>query len=152
MSLSELRSSAQARKGQAGAIDTSRVSQTGAIEAPFGQRILIVEDELIVALDLSDIVEAFGCIPVIVTRVAPAIVLVEEEDFDVAILDINIHGEAVYPVADELTRQNIPYIFATGFSIRNVADGYRQFPILAKPYSPRHVVAALYGIWRASDA
>jgi len=108
-----------------------------------GRHILIVEDEMILALDLSDIVETFGCTSIMVARVGKAVPLAATQAFDAGILDLNLAGEAVYPVADELGRRGIPFILATGYGADGVAAAYRHRPILSKPYSRREVEAAL---------
>jgi CheY-like chemotaxis protein len=108
-----------------------------------GRHILIVEDEMILALDLSDIVETLGCTSVLASRVAKAVPLAAKEAFDVAILDLNLAGEPVYPVADELGRRGIPFVLATGYDIDGIVPAHRNRPILAKPYSHREVEAAL---------
>lgn len=108
-----------------------------------GQRVLLVEDEMILALDLHDIVESFGCIPTNVSRISKALQLISAQAFDVAILDLNLAGEKVYPVADELGRRGIPFIFTTGYGEEGVLGPYRHNIILAKPYTRLEVQAAL---------
>jgi DNA-binding NtrC family response regulator len=108
-----------------------------------GRHILIVEDEMILALDLSDIVAAFGCTSVVAGRIGKALPLIATQTFDAGILDLNVAGEPVYPVADELGRCGIPYVIATGYGAEGVLPAYRSQPILAKPYSRRDVETAL---------
>lgn len=108
-----------------------------------GRQILIVEDEMILALDLSDMVGAFGCTSAMAARIEKALALIEAHTFDAAILDMNLGGEQVYPVADQLDRRGIPYVIATGYGAEGVFVAYRNHPILAKPYSRRDVEAAL---------
>ena len=108
-----------------------------------GRHVLIVEDEMMLALDLGDIVANFGCTSVRVARIDKAVLLAATQAFDVAILDLNLAGDSVYPVADELHRRNIPYIIATGYSADGIAAAYRNGPILAKPYSTREIEEAL---------
>lgn len=115
----------------------------GPVSLLAGQHILIVEDEMVVALDLGDIVENLGCTSVMAARIGKAVALVATQAFDVAILDLNLAGEAVYPVADELSRRGIPFVIASGYRAEGIAAAYRDRPILAKPYAPRDVEAAL---------
>ncbi len=98
---------------------------------------------MILALDLGDIVRDFGCTSAMVSRIGKAIHLIAAQAFDAAILDLNLAGEPVYPVADELIRRGIPFVFATGYGVDGVLPAYRNHPILAKPYSRREVEAAL---------
>ena len=108
-----------------------------------GRHILIVEDEMILALDLEDIIKDFGCTSAMVSRVGRAIPLIATQAFGAAILDLNLAGEQVYPVADELIRRSIPFVFATGYGVDGVDPAYRSHPVLAKPYSRHQVEAAL---------
>ena len=121
----------------------SGVTPNGLASPLAGRHILIVEDEMILALDLSDMVRGFGCTSAMAARIAKAVPLIATQAFDVGILDLNLAGEPVYPVADELDRRGIPFIIATGYGADGVLPAYRNHPILAKPYSPRDVEAAL---------
>lgn len=108
-----------------------------------GKHVLIVEDEMIVALDLSDVVERLGCTYVLSGRVGKAVELVASQRFDLAILDLNLAGEAVYPVADELRKRETPFVIASGYGADGIEAAYRDGPLLGKPYSSREVEAAL---------
>ncbi|NOT40010.1 MAG: response regulator [Alphaproteobacteria bacterium] len=119
------------------------MSGVPAMEPLNGRHILIVEDEMILALDLSDIIASFGCTSAVAGRIGKALPLIEAQAFDVAILDLNLAGEPVYPVADDLGRRGIPYVIATGYGAEGVLPSYRKHPILAKPYSRLEVEAAL---------
>jgi CheY-like chemotaxis protein len=108
-----------------------------------GLHILIVEDEMILALDLSDIVSALGCTSAMVARIGKGLQLIETQRFAAAVIDLNLGGEPVYPVADELDRRGIPYVIATGYGAGGVLAAYHDHPILSKPYSRRDVETAL---------
>ncbi len=108
-----------------------------------GRHVLIVEDEMIVALDLSDIVERLGCTFALAGRMGKAVQLAAAERFDVAILDLNLAGEPVYPVADELRRRETPFVIASGYSADGIEAAYRNGPLLGKPYSEHDVEAVL---------
>lgn len=110
-----------------------------------GRHVLIVEDEMIVALDLSDLVERLGCTSVLAGRVGKAIQLATSQRFDVAILDLNVAGEPVYPVADELRRRATPFVIASGYGADGIEAAYRDGPLLCKPYSSREIEGALLG-------
>ena len=117
---------------------------TAAVGLPLaGRLILIVEDEMIVAFDLSDIVERLGGTSITVGRVGKAVRLAAAQAFDAAILDLNLAGEPVYPVAIELRRRGIPFIIASGYGMEGIAADFQDVPILAKPYSHEDVVSAL---------
>jgi CheY-like chemotaxis protein len=108
-----------------------------------GLHLLIAEDEMLIALSLADMVAAFGCTSVIAARVGKAVALAAIQRFDAAILDMNLAGEPGYPIADALSRRGIPFIIATGYGAGGLVMPYRDWPILAKPYSPEQVETAL---------
>lgn len=100
-----------------------------------GLRILLVEDESLVAMLVEDALEALQCQVIgSASRLRSARVLAEREGFDLAILDINLDGEPIYPVAEVLTRRGIPFVFLTGYGAAGVAEPFRDRPILQKPF------------------
>jgi CheY-like chemotaxis protein len=116
-------------------------------------RLLLVEDEALIALMLEDMVEGLGCA---VTGVAPRVALgmsmAESGDFDVAILDVNVAGENVEPVAERLALRGVPFVFATGYGEAGVPLRFRDRPIVAKPFRPEQLEAAIHravGVARA---
>lgn len=100
-----------------------------------GIRVLIVEDEFLVAIQLEDTLSALGC-----EVLEPAHSMDEAEkavaqhEFDVAVLDINIAGRAIYPIAEILGARGIPFIFTTGYSREHIEEAWREAPTLRKPY------------------
>lgn len=105
-----------------------------------GKRILLVEDEALVAMLLEDMVLDLGA-----TVIGPesqldlAILCAETEAIDAAILDINLGGKRSYGVADVLRLRGIPYAFATGYGVLGVDSTHRGVPVLMKPYSDHDV-------------
>jgi CheY-like chemotaxis protein len=117
---------------------------------PRAKRILVVEDEVLVAMELEDLLLTMGHDVVgPATRLSQAIKLALEEDIDFAVLDVNLAGTASFPLADILRERGIPFVFATGYSSEGVAAAYSNEPTLRKPYAPkdleRAVVKGLYG-------
>jgi CheY-like chemotaxis protein len=108
-----------------------------------GLRILVVEDEMMLVMLLEDILMELGCSVITAGRLAKAIEAAENETFDGAILDVNVAGEEVYPVAEALTRRSIPFIFSTGYGEGTVPAEYGDRLVLAKPYLPDSVEQAL---------
>lgn len=99
------------------------------------KRILIVEDEVLLALQLEDMLTALGHKVVgQATRIDVALELARERDIDFAVLDINVAGTKSFPVADTLRQRGIPFAFATGYGAEGLVDGYRDWPTLRKPY------------------
>lgn len=106
------------------------------MEEDQGKRVLIVEDEVLLALDLEEMLTALGHHVIgQATRIDKAMELARDTDMDFAVLDINVAGSQSFPVADVLRGRNIPFTFATGYGNEGLIDGYRDFPVLRKPYA-----------------
>jgi CheY-like chemotaxis protein len=98
-------------------------------------RVLVVEDETLIALMLEDMLESLGyAVTGMAPRVPLALAMAETGQFDLAILDVNVGGENVEPVADKLAERHIPFVFATGYGIAGVPVQHRSRPVLAKPF------------------
>jgi two-component system, response regulator PdtaR len=102
-----------------------------------GVCVLIAEDEFLLAAQLEDELHAVGCTTLgPYTSVARATQACREAQFDVALLDVNLHGEMVYPVADELRVRGIPFVLLSGYGASNMPERFRNVPRVAKPYEP----------------
>ena len=109
-----------------------------------GRRILVVEDEYLIARDIARTLESLGCEVVgPVGSVREAMAQTRDGHFDGAILDINVGGEPVYPVADALAEEGVPVIFSTGYEGWVVEDRYRDAPRLQKPFTPHRLSAII---------
>ena len=96
---------------------------------------------------LEDILTEAGCESVAAAAtIDQAIALIDERVFDAALLDIKLKGKAAYAVADALAVRGVPFIFVTGNSIRDIEDGYRDRPVLRKPFKEEKLVEALTDI------
>jgi len=114
------------------------MSETGAGAEFAGKRILVVEDEMIVAMLIEDILMDGGATVVgPAARVAKALDLLGTEEVDAALLDVNLAGENTMPVAEELRRRGIPFAFATGYGAAGLPDGFASQPLLQKPFQER---------------
>lgn len=101
-----------------------------------GRRVLVVEDEAAISLLLEDMLLDFGCEVVgPAGRLPVALRLVEAGGIDVAILDVNVAGEPIYPVADALAAKGIPLVFSTGYGSGGIDGPYRDRPVVQKPFS-----------------
>lgn len=110
-----------------------------------GLRVFAVEDESLVAMQLEDILEELGCeIVGMAMRVGRALdMLGALRSVDVAVLDMNVAGEKVYPVAEHLRERGIPIVFATGYGRSGIMEEWRDNPILQKPYTGDQVAEAI---------
>lgn len=118
-------------------------SMQGLEQSLAGMRILIVEDEMMVVMVIEDMLTDLGCEVVKAGRVAKAIHLAATEEIDGAILDVNVAGESVYPVANELRERGIPFIFSSGYGATGIAPEYRDHPALSKPFVQSELVPLL---------
>lgn len=100
-----------------------------------GLRVLVVEDEALVAMLVEDMLADLGC-EVIgpAGSVRAALEILGRETPQAAILDVNLGGEPVYPVADALMKAGVPFVLATGYGEAGVAEAYRGAPVLQKPF------------------
>ncbi|MCY7354175.1 MAG: response regulator [Lysobacter sp.] len=105
--------------------------------------VLIVEDEMCLAMMLEDILMDAGYDVRKAARVPGALQLVDSERFDAAILDINLAGKQVFPVADALTDRGIPFLFTSGYGDNGVPAEYCKHRMLQKPYDLDQLQAAL---------
>jgi CheY-like chemotaxis protein len=110
-----------------------------------GRRVLIVEDEYFVADDLVQAItqlgaEVLGPVP---TRDEALDLLATVGKIDLAVLDINLEDEVVYPVADLLAARGVPFLFATGYSRALVPAEYQHVPRWEKPFNPQTLARAL---------
>jgi DNA-binding response OmpR family regulator len=113
---------------------------------PTSQCVLLVEDEMCLAMMLQDLLEDAGYRVIKAARVAGAMKLAEDESIDAAILDVNLAGKEVFPVADELRRRGVPFMFASGYGERGLPGAFRDTPILQKPYDPAALEAMLSSV------
>ncbi len=105
-----------------------------------GHRVLVVEDEQLIGLMLADVLEELGSAVLgPVATVAEAIDLVEHQQVTAALLDLNLRGETVYPVADRLAASGIPFVFITGYGQSQLVHRHAGAPILTKPFGPRQL-------------
>jgi CheY-like chemotaxis protein len=100
-----------------------------------GRRILVVEDEFLIRMLLEDMLTDLGYeLAGVAGRVEEAAELAKTKDFDLAILDVNLDGHDVYPVADLITQRGLPFMFVTGYGGRGMPAPYRDRPTLQKPF------------------
>jgi CheY-like chemotaxis protein len=109
-----------------------------------GLRVLVVEDEMLVAMLLEDMLTDFGC-----SVVGPAGDIEEAMDFaargeiDAALLDLNLSGRPVFPVADALKARGVPFVFASGYGESGLSESHRGAVVLQKPFRQADLERAL---------
>jgi two-component SAPR family response regulator len=97
-------------------------------------KVLVVEDESLVAMHIESMLEEIGCkVVASVPRLVKALALAGSLDIDLAVLDINLAGEVVYPLALRLADRGIPFVFSTGYSTATLPTELRDRPLVRKP-------------------
>jgi PAS domain S-box-containing protein len=109
-----------------------------------GQRILLVEDEPMVSMMLADLLAENGEeVDGPYWGIGEALLAATHNDLKAGILDINLRGNSVYPIADMLTKREIPFVFVTGYAADAIESRYDHIPVLPKPIEPERIWAAL---------
>ena len=120
------------------------------MESLKGRRVLVVEDEALVAVLIEEaLISAGATIMGPFSAVAPSMAAIAAEPPEVAILDLNLAGESSLPVADDLVARGVPIIFASGYGSAGLPPRYRERPMLAKPYDPAELLLALVSVLEA---
>jgi CheY-like chemotaxis protein len=102
---------------------------------PRGGAVFLVEDEVMIRMMVADMLEELGYrVAAEAGEIGEAIRLVQSTDFDLAILDVNVNGKVISPVADLIKARNRPFIFATGYGSSGLPEEYRDRPALQKPF------------------
>ena len=105
-----------------------------------GLRVLLVEDEILILMDIEDTLRDLGAEVVgTAARLDAAMRLAEEKVIDIAFLDVHIQGGDTYAVADILQRRGIPFVFCTGYSDWSIDALYSGRPRVTKPYGPGEI-------------
>ena len=100
-----------------------------------GCKILLVEDEMLVMMGVEDILADLGCTTLLAAAtVAEALVIIERDVLDAALVDLNLGGDRSFAVADALAAADVPFAFATGYGAQGLRDVDLRRPLLLKPY------------------
>jgi DNA-binding response OmpR family regulator len=120
------------------------------------RKILVVEDDPLIGLDLCDMVADGGYVPEgPLATVAAALERIADTEVDAALLDVRLGNELVTPIADALARNRVPFVFLTGYAKRDVPTPYGDRPVIEKPCTPAQLIAkigAVLGCAQASGA
>ena len=107
-------------------------------------RLLVVEDEYLIRMLLEDMLTDLGYeVAAAVGTIAEASELAASGDFNAAILDVNLDGQEIYPVAEILAKRGLPFVFVTGYGERSLTEPYHDRPALQKPFQIDQLKAAL---------
>jgi CheY-like chemotaxis protein len=113
--------------------------------------ILIVEDEPLIAMMLEDFLESLGhSVAGTCDSVEGALQKVETGGFDLAILDVNLKGENVWPVASRLRERKVPFVIATGGHVDPPPAEFNDAPVIEKPYTVDRVTPAIDAAFAAA--
>jgi CheY-like chemotaxis protein len=100
-----------------------------------GLRLLVAEDDALVSILLEDMLAELGCAVVgAAANVPAALEIARTGGIDGAILDVNLGGESIDPVADELAARALPFLFVTGYGASGVPSRFAGAPVLQKPF------------------
>jgi CheY-like chemotaxis protein len=109
-----------------------------------GRRVLVVEDELLVLMMIEDMLADLGCESVVAaSTVEKALAAIDAQVIDVAMLDMNLNGDKSPAVAEALVARGIPFTYSTGNGGSKTRDGYRDRPVLKKPFRNEELVEIL---------
>src|SRR3978361_1541682 len=102
---------------------------------PPGGSVFLVEDEVMIRMMVEDMLKGLGSrVAAEAREIGQALRLAQSTEFDLAILDVNVNGKVISPVADLLKARNRPFIFATGYGSSGLPEEYRDRPALQKPF------------------
>lgn len=100
-----------------------------------GSSVFLVEDEVMIRMMVADMLEELGYrVAAEAGEINEALKLAQSTEFDFAILDVNVNGKVISPVAELIQARNLPFIFATGYGSSGLPEEYRDRPALQKPF------------------
>ncbi len=112
-----------------------------------GTRVLIVEDEAIIAMTAEDMIEDMGCVVAgVATDLSEAIAQAQAGGFDVVMLDINLNGVTSLPVAALLMERAVPFVFTTGYGTTGPGTDFAHVPVISKPYRADQLRSAICAV------
>jgi len=117
-----------------------------------GKRVLIVEDEAMLSIELQDLLQDLGCVVVgAAGRFEQAQKMASELSFDVAVLDVNLGRKSAIPIADTIASRHLPFVFATGYGPGGAIEQFSA-PVIEKPYDGNNLRRALTeALWSEND-
>jgi len=112
-----------------------------------GLKVLVVEDEMLVSMLVEDMLSDLGCLVVgPAAELDEAMALALSADIDAALLDVNLGGKPIFPVADALRERGVPFAFASGYGEAGLSEDHRGAAVLQKPFREADLARALRGL------
>lgn len=116
-----------------------------------GLRALVIEDEYFIAVDLKNALEESGAEAVILSGQSDAAMKqIGEGGFEIALVDINLHGVSAIPLADRLHGKNVPFAFVTGYDQTLIPTRFKDIPYWGKPFDSAKVVDKVHKLWKGA--
>ena len=110
-------------------------------------KVLVVEDEALVSMLVEDMLTDLGCTVVgPAAEIEEALKLANSADIDAALLDVNLGGRPIFPVADALRARGVPYAFASGYGEAGISEDHRGSAVLQKPFREADLRRVLEGL------
>ena len=112
-----------------------------------GLKVLVVEDEMLVSMLVEDMLADLGCTVIgPAAELEEAMSLAQSADIDLALLDVNLGGRPIFPVADALKARGVPFAFASGYGEAGLSEDHRGAAVLQKPFREADLAKALRGL------
>ena len=120
---------------------------------PEGCSVFLVEDEVMIRMMVADMLEELGYRVVAEAgEISEAVRFAQSAAFDLAILDVNVNGKVITPVAELIKARNLPFIFATGYGSSGLPEDYRDRPALQKPFQLETLAQVIDSTLRSAAA
>lgn len=118
-----------------------------------GTRVLVVEDEALLALEIDALLRDCGMTTVgPISRSDDALRLIGDHTIDCAVLDVNLQGESTERVAAELASRSIPFAFVTGYGQTDIPKRFHDAPVLLKPFAGTALIETVRSLGRSDKA
>jgi DNA-binding response OmpR family regulator len=116
-----------------------------------GKRILVIEDEYFIAMDIKRTLNDVG-VDIVgpLSNIGQGLASASDDKLDAAILDLNLDGVMSFPLAERLAALGVPYLFLTGYDSWSLPHDFRAAPHVVKPFSSQQLIAAVEGLCGAS--
>ncbi|HEX6866007.1 MAG TPA: response regulator [Caulobacteraceae bacterium] len=112
-----------------------------------GLKVLVVEDEMLVSMLVEDMLSGLGCEVVgPAAELDEAMSLARSADIDLAVLDVNLGGKSIFPVADALKARGVPFAFASGYGEAGLSESHKTAAVIQKPFREGDLAQALRGL------